>query len=92
MGKRLGLGLGFGLGEPSTRQPILTSPSRSRFELARSCRILRWPRSPAVACVPMITSKAESACAAAGGDMAGAYRKPAEWRRSVSTTVFEAAT
>ena len=49
------------MGLPSTRQPILTSPSRSRFELARSCRILRWPRSPAVACVPMITSKAESA-------------------------------
>ena len=51
---------------PSTRQPIRARPSRKRFELSRSCVILRVPRSPADASSPMMILNAESACARDG--------------------------
>eukprot|EP00962_Isochrysis_galbana_P015489 scaffold4440_cov109-Isochrysis_galbana.AAC.4 len=40
----------------------------------------------------MMTRSAESACCAAGGDMAGAYSEPAAWRRSAATISLEPAT
>jgi len=59
---------------PRTRQPIRSKPSRKAFELWRSC-VMRLAASPAVLGSvddAMMSSSAESACCAAGGDMDGA--------------------
>ena len=58
---------------PSTRQPILSRPSRNLLELSRS-EVIRDAANPAAEGSldeRMIKFSADRACWAAGGDMAG---------------------